>query len=370
MKTILVLLVALLGLQTTRATHLQGGYIQVKSVSTTALTYEITVLLNMDRISGAQAADATNSLTICFGDGTTGTIVRTSQTISSDKLSSQNIYRITHTYSGPNTYNLSVSIPNRSPNANVPDGNNQPFTLSTIFSANVAGQNQTPSSVLPGVFRIGINQRAILSLKATDPEGDSLAYGLTKVLTSTLKDACSYQMASSFKFPNDVARRGTFKLNNRSGELTWDAPTQQGNYSAAIIIFEYRNGILISQTTEEISLIVEDKAGTPSTIPAYEPALEGTIITAISEFSDTDVALTVFPNPVDDRLQVVIQTIRPGIASIQLLDNNGRNLHELNFRKASRQHEQVISMDSLSPGQYILRADVDGRSIVRKIVKK
>ncbi|MBD2701141.1 T9SS type A sorting domain-containing protein [Spirosoma sp. BT702] len=370
MKIVLSLLILLLSIQTVQATHLQGGHIQVKPVSGSALTYEIIVTISMDDIAGRLASDAATSISLCFGDGTVSEVIRQSRVSSADKLTSINIYRIIHTYPGPSNYNLTVALANRTVNNNITDANNQLFTLSTTFSTNVATPNQTPTPNLPEAFRIGVNQQAVLSLKATDPDGDSLVYGLAKVLTSTFKDACTYQLVPSYKFPNDVTRRGIFKLNNRSGELTWDAPTQQGNYSVAIVIFEYRNGVLISQTTQEISLIVEDKAGTPSTIPTYEPAMEGAIITAISEFSDADVTLTVFPNPVDDRLQVVIQTSRPGVASLQLFDNSGRNLHELSFKKASRQHEQVISMDSLSPGQYVLRADVAGRSVVRKIVKK
>ena len=113
-------------------------------------------------------------------------------------------------------------------------------------------------------------------------------------------------------------------------------------------------------------------------IPPYEPASvsnAGTIVTALSDElnaarPDADVQLTVFPTPVDDRLQVVVQTNNPATATVQLLDTNGRSLHELRFGRAARRHEQVVSMSSLSPGLYVLQANVGGQVLVRKVVKR
>lgn len=371
MKTVLLLGLTFLSVQFTQATHLIGGYIQAKPVTGSALTYEITVVLYMNQATGSQAASQATSLSICFGDGSTDFTTRQSQTTLPNKLVSLNIYRILHTYSGPNTYALTVSIPNRTVAQNITNAASQLFTLNTTISTNLI--NQTPMPVFPEAgLLIGINQKAILSLKATDAEGDSLVYGLARPLTSTTNETCVSKTVPSYLFPNDVTRQGTFKLSNRTGELIWDAPTQQGNYSVALNVSEYRNGILISQTVHEITLTVTDLPGTPSTIPSYEPAIEGSesVITGIRDYADSEVTLTTFPNPVDDWLQVLIETSNPTTATLQLTDVNGRKLHKLTFNKASRKHEQVIRMDSLTPGIYLLRADIDGRSLVRKVVKR
>jgi len=210
-------------------------------------------------------------------------------------------------------------------------------------------------------------------LTATDAEGDSLVYGFTKPLTNTSQDQCGYRPLTSYQFPNDLAKKGTFKINNRTGELIWDAPTELGYYSVAITIDEYRNGNLISQTVQEISLIVDDLPGTPGTTPPYEPATEGAsagLVTAVVEREDVNFRLITFPNPVDDRLQVVIQTSNPTTATVQLSDVNGRKLHELSFPRLTRQHEQVINLSSLAPGVYLIQAVVGERTLVRKIVKR
>jgi len=371
MKLVTLLCLTLLSVQGAQATHLLGGYIQAKTTTGSALTYEITAVVYMN---AGNAADQTTSLTVCFGDGSsTGIASRVSQQYLVDKSVIINSYRLSHTYAGPGTYTLTASPSIRTSSVNISStsGINEQelLTLTTTFSTNPVA-NQTPTLSIPATgFRVALNQRFVFPLSATDPDGDSLVYGLSKPVTSNMIDLCSHRHLAAYLFPNDVTHQGTFKLNNRTGDLTWDVPAKEGYYSAAITVDEYRNGILISQTTEEIPLIVQDRSGTPAAIPPYEPAIEGTIVTAITTYADSDITLTTFPNPVDDLLQVIIQTSNPMTATIELTDANGRKLHELRFNRAARQHEQLISMDSLAPGVYLLRANVGGRSLIRKIVK-
>ncbi|UFH56067.1 T9SS type A sorting domain-containing protein [Spirosoma sp. KNUC1025] len=369
MKTFTLLSLALLCARLAQATHLIGGYIQAKPTAGSTLTYEITVGLYMDQVSGTQAANQSNQLIICFGDGTTNVVTRQSQTFVLNKLVSVNEYRITHTYSAPSTYALTVSISNRTIANNITNASGQLFTLNTTLVANVVNQTPTPGFPEAG-FHIRANQKAVISLKATDAEGDSLVYVLTRALSNPTNESCTNRTVPAYLFPNDVTHQGTFKLDSRTGELVWDTPVQLGNYSVALNILEYRNGILISQTTQELTLMVDDLPGSPTPIPPYEPAIEGTVVTGITNYVDADITLTTFPNPVDDWLQVVIQTSNPTTATVQLMDITGRKLHELRFAKASRKHEQVISMGSLTPGIYLLRATIDGRPLLRKVLKK
>lgn len=262
-------------------------------------------------------------------------------------------------------------LANRSSCENIPTTDGLLVILSTTFSTNTNALNQTPTASLPqsGSY-VGVNQRTVIPLAARDSEGDSLAYGLARPYTSTNVSACDRQTVTAYQFPNDLIRLGLFKLSSRTGELIWDAPVKEDRYCVALNIDEYRNGVLISQTPQELLFIVADLVGTPSTIPAYEPAIEGKIVIATANLEDADLLLTVFPNPVDDRLQVVIQTSNPATATVRLFDPNGRKLHELTFSRLARQHEQVISLNSLTPGIYVVRANIDGRLLQRKVVKR
>lgn len=368
MKTFFLLLgLLLLGGQAS-ATHLRGGYIQVRSVSTTALTYEVTTTIYTE---GSAASTGEGSITLCFGDGSAQEVFRQSRLTTTDGSLSISTYRLVHTYAGPGTYVLTTSPANRTTARNITSSTDQgAMTLTTTFSTN-NGPNQTPTLLLPVTnLQVATNQRFVFPLKTADTEGDSLVYTLTRPLTNGAGNTCTGRPVATYQYPNDLTRRGTYRLDNRTGDLTWDAPVEQGNYSVAITVGEYRSGILISQTLIEISLVVVDRPGTPGVIPPYEPARESSLVTALPNYRDEDVTLTVFPNPVEDRLQVVIQTSNPTMARIQLLDSNGRLLHELSFGRLARRHEQVIGLDSLTPGVYVLRTRIGDRTLVRKVIKK
>ncbi len=374
MKTHTLLYLMLLSSQIVQATHLLGGFIQAKPIVGSALRYQISAVLYMDEIRGKAAADQANEILVCFGDGTTGTAYRSSRLFINDRTASVNSYTIIYAYAGPGTYSLTVSQPNRTGVKNITNADSQLFTLTTTFTTNTTTPNQTPTPGFPlNGFRIGAGLKATFSLKCTDNEGDSLVYGLAKPLTSTSQAACDSRQVTSYQFPNDLTRSGSFKLNTRTGDLVWDSPTELGYYSVAITINEYRSGNLISQTVQEITLVVGDLPGTPGIIPPYEPASQGIstgLITDIANYSDADLLLTTFPNPVEDRLQVIIQTSNPTTAIVQLTDINGRKLHELAFNRSARQHEQVMSMSGFAPGIYLLRANVGGQLVMRRIVKR
>ncbi|GAB3729051.1 T9SS type A sorting domain-containing protein [Spirosoma lituiforme] len=374
MKTILTLCLTLLCVQISWATHLLGGYIQARPAAGSALQQTITAVLYLDEINGKPAADQASSIQVCFGDGSTGIAYRASRLFINDKSTSINSYTIVHTYAGASTYTLTVLLSSRTGVKNITNADRQLLALETTISTNTPAVNQTPTPGFPqNGFRVSAGRKATLLLTATDANGDSLVYGLARPLTGKSQDECNRQSIPSYRFPNDLTQKGTFKINYRTGELVWDAPVDPGYYSLAMTIGEYRAGVLISQTLQELTLLVEDATGTPGTIPPYEAAIESPstgLVTASEEKEDVNFHLITFPNPVDDRLQIVLQTSNPTTATLQLSDGNGHKLHELSFPRMARQHEQVISMSSLAPGIYFIRAVAGERTLVRKIVKR
>ncbi len=352
-----------------KASHLLGGYVRATPVAGQALTYTLTTTLYAYK---SPATTELASVLFCFGDGTMRLVPKKSQTaITTDGTIVASIFETTYTYPGAGTYTASVSIANRSEQLTIPSTEASLLTLTTTFVIGTTLTNQTPIAATPTAgFRLSVNQRAVLPLRATDPESDSIRYTLARPVTSATNNACRITALNQYAFPNDVTKQGTFTLNSQTGELVWTAPVRQGTYSVAILISEYRNGINISQTLEEIPLLVVDQVGTPTAIPPYEPATSTGIITAVSPPVDTSIQLSAFPNPVEENLQVVVLTNTPAVVTVQLLDANGRQLHQLGTRAPVRRHEQVIGMGSLSAGTYLIRADIAGRILTEKVVKK
>jgi Secretion system C-terminal sorting domain len=354
------------------ATHLLGGQIQARNTS--GNTYEITVVLYMDEAAGRISSDQMSQISVCMGDGNLRTIPRTTRTAIFDKTLSVNIWRFTHSYPGPGVYEVTCSITGRSKMANITVSEETNLTLRTTLQVRGGSLNTTPAFSLTEEFlNIGINQRAALNFRVTDPDGDSLTYALVRPFTTQLAANCNPVALAQYQYPNAVSQRGTYRLNARTGELVWDAPVASGQYVATIQIREWRNGIQISESQVETILRVLDKAGTSSTIPPFEPAAEvvsGGLVLGTESDTETDLLLTVSPNPVQEQLTVQVRSQKSAPLRLQLLDLTGRVMDEKNFTQPRTDQKTVFSVGSLPSGVYLIRADFGGRVLSRKALKQ
>lgn len=211
---------------------------------------------------------------------------------------------------------------------------------------------------------------------ATDADGDSLSYALSIPLTSPSPDGATadfctrFTPISQYQFPNDVNQKGTYRLNPRTGLLNWDVPTEQGQYVAAVLVSEWRNGSLISQTQHDVLITVVDRGGVPVTPPAYEPA-QLALITAIADEDEDGLDLFVSPNPVvSEMVQVDFRNIRAEPVTFDLLDNRGR-VHKTVFAaQPVKDHRQQFDLAGKPAGLYFIRAESGGRQVVKKILKQ
>lgn len=369
----LVYLLALLCLMAAPAwaTHLLGGQIQARNLS--GSNYEITVVLYLDEASGRSASELLSSISVCMGDGSTVNIARQSRIIVFDQTASINRYRFTYTYNGPGVYRITTEALGRTAMTNLTLATESPFALSTMLQVNNTSRNSTPVfEISPDFVQVGTNQRAALSYRATDSDGDSLVYLLTTPLTRLGASGCgSVASVSGYRFPNAVSQRGTYKLNARTGELVWDAPTQSGQYVATVLVQEWRSGILISESYVETFIRVMDKTGTPTTIPPYEPAAQtGALVLSNEPEAETSLSLTILPNPVSSQFVARLRSTKATTARLQLLDLSGRVVAEKALTRPDTEHESVFVTEELPSGMYVLRANVGGKVVSRKIMKQ
>lgn len=331
-------------------------------------------------VEGAAAANAAQTISVCFGDGNTAQVSRTSsQTVTGNALSpavTVNEYTVTHLYNGAGVYSIKASVINRNDNIrNINNGQslNLSFAIQTTVQVGLA--NQTPVLALPvSGLLVALNQPLSLSLAATDADGDSLSYGMGLPMSSLepgsepTRFCNSFSVVAGYQFPNDVKQVGTYRLNPQTGQLNWNIPTEQGRYSAVILVSEWRAGVLISQTQQEFMLLVIDRGGTPVTPPAYEPAQLATITaTAIDQVK---LQLTVSPNPMASGLiQVELTAAWPKPATLELLDSQGRIHRSVELKQAAETRRHAFDVSSLPAGLYLIRAESNGQQVVKKVVK-
>lgn len=370
MKSFLLLALLCLMAASAWASHLLGGQIQTKNTSGNA--YEITVVLYMDEENGRTASDATSSVPVCLGDGTTVNAVRATRRIVGQNIS-VNVYRFYHTYNGPGIYQITTSLANRTTMVNLTQANESAFSLTTTIQAIGNRLNSTPVfEPSPDFLQVGVNQRSTLSFQATDADGDSLSYALVKPLTSASSNTCTTPISvSQYVFPNDVSKKGTYKLNSRTGELVWDAPTTAGQYLAAILVREWRNRVQISESYIETFIRVQDKPGTPSPIPPYQPATETpAIITSVEANPESEFVFTISPNPIQSQLVARFRSNKPTTVQFQLLDLSGRVVAEKVLVHPRTDHELILPVENLASGVYILKAVANDRVVNRKVMKQ
>ncbi|PLK42183.1 hypothetical protein C0V77_21970, partial [Emticicia sp. TH156] len=166
-----------------QATHLRAGEITAKRISSTTLTYRITLTTYTDQINGVQANDAANTSQFSFGvTGVPLFEVKRRKKFLINSGTMCNVYDTTYTFPGPGRYTISCAITNRNANTvNLQGPTDQIsfFVETTIVVNGALGLNNTPVLLNIPVDTAGVGRRFIHNPGAFDADGDSLAYRLT-----------------------------------------------------------------------------------------------------------------------------------------------------------------------------------------------
>lgn len=307
LRPLLLLLGCLLVPLTLRATHNRAGEIRVEQlgplrVRTTIITWTRTQSYSADR----------DTLTIDWGDGKREQVVRSNGGGKGVVLNDQvkyNEYVAIHTYAGPATYRISMTDPNRNAgiiNVNPPQSENVPFHLETIYTfqdPQFGGNNSTPKLYQPPIDNACVGKPFKHNPNAEDPEGDSLSYHLIVPLQALGAPVPNYS------FPNQIGpgSNNTLFLDERTGEILWDAPQIQGEYNLAFIIVSWRGGVPIDTTIRDMQIFVDACNNNPPNVEAPDKicVIAGTVIefevTATDPDSANLVQLTALGGPLESK---------------------------------------------------------------------
>jgi hypothetical protein len=370
MKKFFFFVLLCIGSTTTYATHLLGGEIQAKNIS--GLTYEITGVIYLDNQNGKPAADAQTEIIFCLGDGTQMKAERISSEILPGLLVNRSVYRIRYTYPAPGHYTIATKLDKLTSNiinlGTVPTGGLQMVIQTTL---NTTVPNTTASAPAP-TFTTGLRQVFSLPLATTDPDGDSLAYRLVKVLAPGQECAPNFP-GNNYIFPNEVTRQGTFRVDRPAAKLVWNAPAQIGLYTYAYVTEEWRQGVKIAESWRTNALFVTDQNSSSNPIPPFEPVQVGFegIVTALppQEFLSAPMNMVVYPVPSQDYITVEVSTRKPSASVIELVDMQGRILQQKDFKTPTVQCVGKFLVGTLPKGMYLIRARSGATILTQKFVR-
>ncbi|MBN1186084.1 MAG: gliding motility-associated C-terminal domain-containing protein [Bacteroidales bacterium] len=236
------------------ATHNRAGEIVISHVE--GYTYMVLVTTYTYSLSMADRPE----LDVMWGDGDITTVKRYKDTIIHlpDNYN-LNRYIAIHEYPGPGVYQILVQDPNRNAGVkNIPNSVNTIFSIkTTIFIDPQVGDNSTPFLLNYPIDKAAVGHVFIHNPGAFDPDGDSISYKLTICTKENGEPIPDYTLppASDSIYIDEV-----------TGDLIWDSPTEVGIYNVAMNIEEWRQGVKIGNVVRDMQIQVYDSDNEPPEI--------------------------------------------------------------------------------------------------------
>ena len=284
LRQVLLLFILLIGLSSSNASHIVGGYIRydcLGSSSATLVDYEVTVVLYRDVIRANPAAIFTPSIPLTViegGNRTISTLALLSTRLIADSIEDPCFVRIDSLELEEGVYRDTISllkdrdhllVYQRCCRNNSIDNLIRPtddwgntWTIE-VPSFDVIGCNSSPEYMNNPPIAFCPNQALDLDLSATDADGDSLVYSFCAPYTSPRTNpepspallppyfTVGFLAPQTPTFP--VPSNPPLSFNPTSGILS-GSPTDIGQYVVGFCIEEYRNGVLLTTSRRDIQI--------------------------------------------------------------------------------------------------------------------
>jgi hypothetical protein len=136
----------------------------------------------------------------------------------------------------------------------------------------------------------------------------------------------------------------------------------------------YRNDVVVQNGGTSRTLTIYDEATYSVKVMTYD----GCILMATVAKADPDptdvvpagLAIDMYPNPVLDNLTLKLDGDYLGNIQVRIINLAGVVIYDLNAEKAAVEFEQVISVDNLTHGVYIIQITGGEYSEVKRFIKK
>jgi gliding motility-associated-like protein len=289
-----------------KATHIRAGEILVLPDSST--TDPRCVIFKLITYTDFANTNADNpEATMFFGDGEKlENVPRWRRTTARAQDTYRSVYYFPHCFPAPGTYTVTYTEQNRATGViNINDSQNQSFLLQTTLTIDpFMGANRSPVLLISPLDYGACGQPFVHNPGAYDADGDSLAYRFVtpkrnlptgSIDLPEIGDVTGYRPLNdpSFgcqAFPNPPGGASTLTIDRFTGQITWNAPCQEGDYNVAFVVEEYRGGRKIGEVMRDMQVRVE-------CIPQLRPTLQvprdtcvvaGTTVTGLVRATDPE----------------------------------------------------------------------------------
>ncbi|MCW3126241.1 MAG: hypothetical protein JWO03_1899 [Bacteroidetes bacterium] len=188
----------------------------------------------------------------------------------------KNIYIGSHTYttaSAGSFYIISMTDPNRNSDIiNISNPVNVQFYIEDTVWFQNQGLDHSPILLYPPIDFANVGDTFFHNPTAYDVEADSLVFDLVEPMQGL------GNIVPGYISPEQVILLpgNTLTIERRNGMVTWASPQQTGIYVIAIMIREYRYGVLLGTMTRDMQIVV--RADTSGRSPLNGNFVDTTII--------------------------------------------------------------------------------------------
>lgn len=238
------------------ATHNRAGEITYRHVS--GYTFEFTVTT----YTFVNSAANRSALLVTWGDGSDDilNISKAGHVLIPNTDYYFNTYSGFHAFPGSGVYEIIMEDPNRNLGVkNIPNSVNTIFSIKTIMLIGSSiGANNTPVLLNPPIDKASRGHIFIHNPSAYDPDGDSISYTITSCLGMGGEPIEGYTLPPA---------SDTLFINEYSGDLIWNTPTDIGIYNIAILVEEWRKGLKIGRIERDMQVNVYESDNNPPINP-------------------------------------------------------------------------------------------------------
>lgn len=287
LRILLIIIILTVFKTTAFATHQRAGEISYTYVS--GLTYEFTITTYTYTPSPADRPQ----IEVFWGDGTSSEIDRYVK-VNLDNNISRNVYITQHTFPAAGTFHVTFEDPNRNAGiVNIPSSVEIPFFIETILIINpFIGGNSSPKLLNPPLDNACTNVPFYHNPGAYDEDGDSLSFQLINCRGYNGEEIPGYSMPNASHY---------LEIDPLTGDLTWDSPTMAGEYNIAILIEEWRNGMLIGSMVRDMQITVAPCDNEPPVVEVNDTCvIAGSrvdLLVHVSDSTSTRVTLSATGEP-------------------------------------------------------------------------
>ena len=254
------------------ATHIRAGEIIAELIDCQSRTYRFSLIGYTD--TGSSVLYGGGDMD--FGDGSAPITFEVGSPDFFQDLGDEvalNIFYATHTFPANGTYTIRYREFNRNGGvANMDNSVNTPFYIETqIVIDPLFGCNNTPVLLNPPLDRACVGKAFYHNPGGWDVDGDSLSYEIVVNKQDINTPVANYKLPHIHDIQEvpgvtNEERTGppTYVLDPVLGDLSWDAPGQEGEYNIAFIIKEWRYFPQLGQylqmgyVTRDMQILIEE----------------------------------------------------------------------------------------------------------------